>query len=488
MRSIRRDLVAWVAGGTAVVVLISGLCTYALARAGLRRHADAALEARARSFASVVIDEQPDPDENDPGGLVFDYKGSLAESDLGAVVRITSDEGVVLAVSPGWERMKTGAGPSETGSMAVVVAAATMPSGAPGRLVRVVAEVGAEQPVEADDEDGDGADDDELPLIGSGRRVMVEVVGSDAALRASQRSVLAAVVAGTVVSGLGAMMVVRVAVGRGLRPVVELASRVRAMPVGEFGPVDRSGAEAAELAPITESVNDLLGRVRAAVARERRFTDAAAHELRTPVAELRMIAEVAARFPDPERSARGVEEAGAIGREIAELLEALLVATRGEATISGASEPARIGPVVSAAVERWREKLDQRGVSVSMEVDAAASWDVPPGAATMIVRNLVDNAADYTPPGGSIRIVATAGSAGAQVEVRNAPVDLTEEQAAHLFEPFWRADASRTDRAHRGLGLAIVATQCEASGLRCGARITREGELVMSIAPRERSA
>jgi two-component system sensor histidine kinase QseC len=292
-----------------------------------------------------------------------------------------------------------------------------------------------------------------------------------------------AILVGVAGASVGAWLIAWWAIERGLRPLTSLADelgRTRASdPHIDASPV----YETEELAPITFALNALLARVHATVARERRFTDAAAHELRTPLAELRAICDVAARFPDTDRLSRGMLEVNAIGQEMSSLLEALLLATRGEHAAEKEPTTVSIAVHVHAAMERRAIDIRERGIESDLRLDETASWIAAPGVVEIIVRNLIDNAIQYTPQGGAVSIRVTSDAHGAILEIRNGPVDIRRDQLGSVFEPFWRADASRSDHERRGLGLSIVAAMAEATGLRCRVELTDDQVFALTIEP-----
>lgn len=216
--------------------------------------------------------------------------------------------------------------------------------------------------------------------------------------------------------------------------------------------------------------------------RERRFTDAAAHELRTPIAELRTISDVADRWPEPERLRRSVTEARAIADEMEALLESLLAVARGgKAYESQPAESVMVLPLARSIAESKLEQFRRRGVSCALDGEDDAHWHGPRGAILAILRNLIENAAEYTPDGGSVRISATTNDGSTSFAIENGPMSLQPDQAVHIFEPFWRADTARSDREHRGLGLSIVATLADALQLRRDVAVTPERRLRISL-------
>ncbi|MHC5003189.1 MAG: sensor histidine kinase [Planctomycetota bacterium] len=226
--------------------------------------------------------------------------------------------------------------------------------------------------------------------------------------------------------------------------------------------------------PIYRELNRMLDRVEGVLERERAFVDAAAHELRTPLAELRSAAEVAIRWPEPARASAVLHEVLAIGGEMERLVESLLLISRGDA---GGEEPLTsptvpADTIVPACLDRCNGAISDKAIRLSVQLEEGRSPRAPRDALTIIVRNLVDNAVQYTPVHGRIAIRSEPDSGGSSTfVVENGPVELEAGDLPRLFEPFWRTDTARSDRDHLGLGLAIVQRVAEAVGLRVDARL-----------------
>jgi two-component system sensor histidine kinase QseC len=297
-------------------------------------------------------------------------------------------------------------------------------------------------------------------------------------VRRAETAVLIALAVGGLLAIIGSAVAVWLGIRRGLIPVRRLGRAVEEIDTRELALDDGRGPYPQELRPIVSALEGLLARLRGAMERERRFTDAAAHELRTPIAELKTITDVADRWPEPERLHRSVKDAQIVVRQMEDLLESLLAAARG-ATADGhqAVEAVNLIPLARAVSAEAAERLHRSDVSWSFEGEDDASWDGPRGVIVALVRNLIDNAAEYTPAGGAVRVRALMNGRATAFEVENGPVALEDSEIDRIFEPFWRADASRTDRAHRGLGLSIVESLAAALGLRPTATITPERHL-----------
>ena len=123
------------------------------------------------------------------------------------------------------------------------------------------------------------------------------------------------------------------------------------------------------------------------------------------------------------------------------------------------------------------------GLKLTVELDDRNTLRAPPDAVEIMVRNLIDNAVRYTPSDGSVTIRNECGADGAaSLIVENDPVDLDEDDLPRLFEPFWRAEGSRSDREHVGLGMAVVHQVASAIGLRVDAGLTGD-RLQIRVSP-----
>lgn len=474
MSSLRRALLVWILGGLVVVLLAAGGAVYLVARARFRAQHDESLVARAGTFASLAVVEAPDPlDLDDDGGLAFDYHGPLSELDLGVLFRVTDEEGQVLAQSPDWPPDLAPPDevpdPEEAPSLAHI----DLPSGEPARIVSFTSRARFEPP-----------DADDLALLPLSEEVVyVEVIGRLEPAQRAESALLAALLAGGALAALGAAATVTLGVRRALRPVRRLRAALACLDPRALSPLGDAPTYPEELRPMVLALDDLLSRAREALDRESRFTDAAAHELRTPIAELRTLAEVAERWPEPDRLRRLPAEAGAIAGELGGLLESLLAITRSaDAMDQAAMEPVPLLPLARSICGASTADGAARMVAWEFSGDDSACWTGPRAAVNAILRNLIANAAEYTPDGGSVRITARAtGSSAAAFVVENGPVSLRPEESGLIFEPFWRADPSRTDRRRRGMGLAIVSSLCHVLGLTVSAEVTQDGRLRVAI-------
>ncbi|MCA9272105.1 MAG: HAMP domain-containing histidine kinase [Phycisphaerales bacterium] len=443
---------------------VSGAATYWLTERSLHKQADTALLAKAAGFASLVIDEASDMEDNDPGGLIFDYKEPLEVHDLGVWLRIESDQGETIAESPNWPGGKSANRFDERSSHGTY--AISVPQHGLLHEAWLVFTPGAEQVVSEDENQPElesSTPDDELPLVPSEHRVLIRVLEPRDTIDSAMNVVGLAILLGVGFCAAGVWLIVRLGIAHGLGPLTRLAKELEATRSVEERP--EMSCDTEELAPITAALTDLFDRTEAALMRERRFTDSAAHELRTPLAELRSSGEVALMSRDTGRYESSLRESVKIGEEMSNLIDSLLASTRNAKAAQDKITPITLSPILTEALRHTRYIVDTKNIELSLRIDSSSTWVAPPGSCGMIISNIVDNAIEYTPDNGHIEISLTMTESGAVLRVRNRPVSLTEDEHSRVFEPFWRRDGSRTRTGHAGLGLAVVQAQCDYAGL-----------------------
>jgi two-component system sensor histidine kinase QseC len=243
-----------------------------------------------------------------------------------------------------------------------------------------------------------------------------------------------------------------------------------------------------ELAPIAARLNELLARLEDSFERERRFSSDVAHEFRTPVAELRSLAELAIKLPDT-RAADADHETLAIALHLESILTRLLALARGEhGGLPVARERVELAALVRDVCESFREKAAARELDLKVNVPADAQAETDPVLLRSILRNLVDNAVAYAPRGGAVEVEAAADNGRLTLRIVNTTDDLEERDLPHLFERFWRKDAARTGDGHTGLGLSLARVFAEGIGCELSATLVGEGQLAVALTQRATSS
>lgn len=266
-------------------------------------------------------------------------------------------------------------------------------------------------------------------------------------------------VLGTVVAGFATWLVV----GLALRPVARMRGLVRALPSGSRLPVPKSQDEMRALA---DEFNALLARQEEVSARLRRFTGDAAHELRSPVASIRVQAEVAVTNPDPELAQETLSDILTEAERLSALLDGLLTLARSDAGEVPPAEPVEMVSEVRAAVGRLPAGAPQTRVStaVSQAWAFASHQEVE-----LVLDNLLRNACRYAT--GQIVVSVLASRSSVRVVVDDDGPGVAPEHRGKVFDRFYRAADDRArSSGGTGLGLAMVAEAVRRRGGR--ARVT----------------
>lgn len=240
----------------------------------------------------------------------------------------------------------------------------------------------------------------------------------------------------------------------------------------------------AELWPIADRFNNLLIRLQRATLSERRFTADAAHELRTPIAELRTLTDVALAFPDDsERLESVVQTSNELSIRLTSLVDALLGTARGETFMRDMRKEEIDMP---ALLQRILEEngADSANSGLHSSYDGPTSHIVETDAAllTSVLINLIGNAFAHSSAGATIRINYSGGQQGFRLDVTNPASDLDPADVEMLFEPFWRKQGSHSDRSHSGLGLTLSQNFSDLLGFQLDASLLRSGDLQLTLA------
>jgi two-component system OmpR family sensor kinase len=269
--------------------------------------------------------------------------------------------------------------------------------------------------------------------------------------------VTAAALAGIV--GLG-FWVVRL----GLRPLRRIEQTAVAITAGDLSRRVEQPDSQTEVGRVGSAFNTMLDRIETSDRRLRRFVADASHELRTPLTAVRAYAELfgrgaAARPEDLERSMSGITREA---ERMSLLVDDLLLLARLDEGRPLEREPVDLGALVGEAVDAARVVEPERPIDVTVE-PATVVGDRD--RLRQVLDNLIGNARAHTPPGTPVSVELHRVDGRAELKVADRGPGLTEEQAARVFERFYRADGSRARASGgTGLGLSIVAAVTEAHG------------------------
>lgn len=285
--------------------------------------------------------------------------------------------------------------------------------------------------------------------------IYLESVSMDP-LRARRAFSLTSLLCLVLVTG-GSMAVAYWLAGRALRPIRELDQQIRKIDGKSLSQRVTVPETGDELQHLSCSFNQLLERLEREFQREKRFSDDMAHELKTPLANLIASAQLLQmdEHPTAEDYAEQLEITLHSGKRLAGVVEGMLALHR-------ADQGFETGPVaLEPLLADLRRDLEQN----YREKELYFQWDVTPaevtGSASLLrqaLGNLLDNAYKYTPAGGSISVSIRLEDRYLVLRISDNGPGIPPEDLDHIFEPFYRADKSRSSKVP-GIGLGLALTQ-----------------------------
>jgi len=262
-----------------------------------------------------------------------------------------------------------------------------------------------------------------------------------------------------------AVVLVWFALSRGIRPLARLQLRIRKRESTDLSPIPE-GDVPDEVVPLVRAVNDLLQRLDRTIATQRHFLADAAHQLKTPLAGLRTQAELAARDIDGGRAdaatmKHSLRQIALSSQRAAHMVNQLLAMARAEdAGLDERRRSVDLAAVTRAVVRDFVPRSMERRIDLGYEGPEAGSGSTrlmaEPVLLSEMVRNLIDNALRYTPPGGTVtaRLVPDPAREAVVLEVEDSGPGIPPGERDAVFRPFYRALGTQVDGS--GLGLAIV--------------------------------
>jgi two-component system heavy metal sensor histidine kinase CusS len=246
----------------------------------------------------------------------------------------------------------------------------------------------------------------------------------------------------------------------GIRPVEEIAATARRITSMNLRERIASEGYPSELASLAGTFNEMLDRLEESFGRISRFTADIAHDLRTPVNNIRGEAEVAlarARTVDEYRDVleSSLEEAV----RLSELIGNLLFLARAQSPISELRcENVNIGELLTTVRDYYEASASEAAISLVLNAGTMPLIaELDRSLMLRAVSNLVSNAIAHTPPGGTVTLAATNEDAMLRIGVFDTGVGIPAEALPRVFDRFFRVDPSRSKNSGgTGLGLAIV--------------------------------
>ncbi|MCH4874067.1 MULTISPECIES: sensor histidine kinase [Pseudomonas] len=306
----------------------------------------------------------------------------------------------------------------------------------------------------------------------------IRVAETDEARVSMARSLMADTLLRLGMLGLGALLVVWLAVSAALRPLERLRRAVEEREPDDLRPLPRVAVQR-ELRPLVQALNHFTERLRGQFERQSQFIADAAHELRTPLAVIKARLELGLRANDPATWRSTLEQAVQGTDRLTHLANQLLSLARIEngarAIAEGGAQRLDLSQLARELGMAMAPLAHARGVALALEADQPVWLRGEPTLLSELLNNLLDNAMAHTPIGGNVILRVTP---QAVLEVEDDGVGIPFEDRERVFERFYRRNQQV---AGSGLGLAIVGEICRAHRARITLHDGAQGGLKVRV-------
>jgi signal transduction histidine kinase len=243
-------------------------------------------------------------------------------------------------------------------------------------------------------------------------------------------------------------------VNRGLLPLRYVTAEVQRRDVRSLRPLGSENLPR-EIEPLVGELNRLLARLQKAFDDQRAFIGDAAHELRSPLTVLRLQLQLLDRAPDESARSEARGRLGASVERAIHLVEQLLTLARSDPqATAGDFESIDLSAAAAQGITDTHDLAIARNIDLSLDAMPGILVRGDGEALRTLVRNLVDNAVRYTPPGGSVQVRCPIAAEGALLEVTDSGPGIAAADRERVFDRFYRRAAAQ--ESGTGLGLAIV--------------------------------
>ncbi|WP_067983285.1 ATP-binding protein [Neptuniibacter pectenicola] len=249
-------------------------------------------------------------------------------------------------------------------------------------------------------------------------------------------------------------------VRKGLAPLNEINRQISLRGNNNLTPLNFTSVPN-ELQQIVGSINHLMSSLGAAIERQRRFTGNAAHELRTPLAAIKVHAQN--MHPDNERL-KNIQDHIVSGIDkLTHLFNQLITLSQAECSqVYDKKEAVNMNDLVCEITTELSATIHRKQITLSTHIDKNIKIQANREKLSILLRNLIDNAVKYVPDQGKVTINAELSDTRVNLSVSDNGIGLNQEQKAHVFERFYRASSQDMDGC--GIGLSIVKEICDSSG------------------------
>lgn len=296
-----------------------------------------------------------------------------------------------------------------------------------------------------------------LPLAGTSARGNALVIVAETLEKRNQvvNEILVVMMVPQLLIVILAGLMVHFGIQRGLVGMERLRAAFSSRSIQDLSPVPEVGAPE-EMRPLLHAMNDLMQRLRAAIAKQQRFIADASHQLRTPLAGLKTQAELALREQDPVRVKHALQQIQTSSSDLSRLVGQLLALARAEPEAADTLEliPLDLSRLAQEVTSIWVPQALEKKLDLGFV--GAEDCQIVGNAVLLreLLNNLIDNAIRYTPINGCITVTVRRNGEEAELGVEDNGIGIPQDKRERVFERFYRILG--TGETGCGLGLTIV--------------------------------
>jgi len=248
---------------------------------------------------------------------------------------------------------------------------------------------------------------------------------------------------------------------RSLKPIRRITQTANQIREGDLSSRITGIKSQDEVGDLAHAFNDMLEKVETSFTKERLFSSAASHELRSPVTVITaysesLLEESRRAEASSAQDARSLEQILAESKKMNTIISQLLLLSRGdENSYKLVLEKINLSEVIGAVLQQMEEQAAQAHIALSYQGQETIPVTADQSLMTQMMLNLIENAIKYGSAGGQVKVSVTQNDGFTQIGVSDNGIGIEAAELPHIFERFYRADKSR-DRSGSGLGLPIV--------------------------------
>lgn len=250
-------------------------------------------------------------------------------------------------------------------------------------------------------------------------------------------------------------VVIWLIVGRSLKPVNRLAQQLALREANYLKPLSTKRLPT-EIVPVVDELNKLFSQLEQAFENERRFTADASHELKTPLAGLLTQAQVAIRTTDESVRKQALSRIEQAVKRMTKLVQQLLTFSRIESDPSYLTkQPVELSHEIIQVITELEPDAHKKQISISFENTYGGVIKANTLLINILIRNIIDNAIKYTPPGGEV-VICLSQRSGVLLDVEDSGPGIAAEQYEDSYKRFYRCVETANKVQGSGLGLSMV--------------------------------